>query len=66
MMEKGEWMALLDPNLSTQHDESQVKRMALAAFLCTRRTPNLRPSMSKVGHQKYYQKMAMTFKFYLF
>lgn len=52
MMEKGEWMALLDPNLRTQHDESQVKRIALAAFLCTRRSPNLRPSMSKVGQQK--------------
>lgn len=52
MMEKGEWMTLLDPNLRAQHDESQVKRMALAAFLCTRRSPNLRPSMSQVGQQK--------------
>ncbi|KAL5995663.1 hypothetical protein ACLOJK_025730 [Asimina triloba] len=44
----GDTAVLIDPNLDGHYDEKQMKRMVLAASLCTTRTARIRPPMSQV------------------
>lgn len=48
ILQSGNAKELLDPNLANDLDDDQVERMILAASLCTRRAPKLRPKMSFV------------------
>uniref|UniRef100_A0A7N0TVL5 Protein kinase domain-containing protein n=1 Tax=Kalanchoe fedtschenkoi TaxID=63787 RepID=A0A7N0TVL5_KALFE len=46
ILEDGKLSDLLDPSLSLEIDSHEIERMALAARLCIRRSPRLRPQMS--------------------
>ncbi|XP_008813513.2 serine/threonine-protein kinase RIPK-like [Phoenix dactylifera] len=48
ILERGDVMNLLDPNLDLKHDEVQMRRMVLAASLCITRAARLRPQMSQI------------------
>jgi hypothetical protein len=45
----GKVCQLLDPSLGSNHDDDQIERMVLAATLCIRREPRLRPQISLVS-----------------
>lgn len=47
-LETGDVKALLDPKLKGHHDIPQMRRMSLAANLCTNQSAHLRPNMSQV------------------
>jgi len=40
---------LLDPSLGSDYDHVQIERMVLAATLCIKRAPRLRPQISIVS-----------------
>lgn len=44
----GKFSQLLDPSLGNEYDDCQIKRMVLAATLCLRRVPRLRPQISLI------------------
>ncbi|KAG0462150.1 hypothetical protein HPP92_020626 [Vanilla planifolia] len=48
ILDKGDIVELLDPKLEGQYVEEQMKRMALVASLCIRRSAHRRPQMSQV------------------
>ncbi|KAI4350271.1 hypothetical protein L6164_004742 [Bauhinia variegata] len=48
LMENGDLIGLLDPNLQGKFDEIQLHRMVLAASLCTTRAARLRPKMNQI------------------
>ncbi|KFK42126.1 hypothetical protein AALP_AA2G214300 [Arabis alpina] len=48
ILDDGKYSQLLDPILRDNNDGDQMKRMALAATLCIRRSPQARPKMSIV------------------
>ncbi|XP_065006648.1 protein kinase STUNTED-like isoform X2 [Musa acuminata AAA Group] len=48
ILERGELIDLLDPNLGTNHDKGEVSRMILAASLCITRVPRIRPQIDKI------------------
>lgn len=45
----GKVCQLLDPSLGSNHDDDHIERMVLAATLCIRREPRLRPQISLVS-----------------
>lgn len=45
----GKVFQLLDPSLGSNYDDDQIERMVLAATLCIRREPRLRPQISLVS-----------------
>ncbi|XP_006649715.1 probable protein kinase At2g41970 [Oryza brachyantha] len=47
-LDSGDISDLLDAGLDVKHDEAGVKRMAVAASLCLRRSARLRPKISQV------------------
>ncbi|XP_073125425.1 protein kinase STUNTED-like [Henckelia pumila] len=47
-LETGDFKSILDPNLDGNIDETQMKRMALAATLCLIQAARLRPKMSQI------------------
>ena len=49
ILKGGKVTQLLDPNLGIEYDDCQMKRMVLAASLCIRRVPRLRPQISLVS-----------------
>ncbi|KAF3440618.1 hypothetical protein FNV43_RR18902 [Rhamnella rubrinervis] len=48
ILKDGKVSQLLDPILGSDYDHNQIERMVLAATLCIRRTPRLRPQISLV------------------
>ncbi|XP_064962359.1 protein kinase STUNTED-like isoform X1 [Musa acuminata AAA Group] len=48
ILERGDFMELLDPNVKENYDEVQMRRIALAASLCTTRRACLRPRMREI------------------
>ncbi|KAJ4874532.1 Protein kinase protein with adenine nucleotide alpha hydrolases-like domain [Raphanus sativus] len=48
ILEDGKYSQLLDPSLKNNNNGDQMQRMALAATLCIRRSPQARPKMSIV------------------
>lgn len=48
ILQGGKLEELVDPCLGFSFVESQLERMALAAFLCIRRSPHSRPRMELV------------------
>ncbi|KAJ1401237.1 UspA [Sesbania bispinosa] len=48
ILKDGKLSQLLDPSLGSEYDHSQIKRMVLAATLCIRRAPRLRPQISLI------------------
>lgn len=48
ILKGGKFSQLLDPSLGSECDDCQIKRMALAATLCLRRVPKLRPQISLI------------------
>ncbi|KAL0702025.1 hypothetical protein Bca4012_058147 [Brassica carinata] len=48
ILDDGKYSQLLDPSLKDNNDGDQMQRMALAATLCIRRSPQARPKMSIV------------------
>ncbi|CAJ1974808.1 unnamed protein product [Sphenostylis stenocarpa] len=48
ILKGGKFSQLLDPNLGSEYDDCQMKRMILAASLCIRRVPRLRPQISLI------------------
>ncbi|GAB4838530.1 hypothetical protein Ancab_028076 [Ancistrocladus abbreviatus] len=48
ILESGKLREILDPDLEGNHDETQMKRMILAATLCLTRSARLRPNMSQI------------------
>ncbi|KAF5457876.1 hypothetical protein F2P56_021950 [Juglans regia] len=48
ILDSGKVSQLLDPSLGSDYDHDQIERMALAATLCIRREPRLRPQISLV------------------
>lgn len=49
ILERGELIDLLDPNLGTNHDKGEMSRMILAASLCITRVPRIRPQIDKAS-----------------
>jgi len=49
ILEGGKFSQLLDPSLGSEYDDCQIRRMILAATLCIRRVPRLRPQISLVS-----------------
>lgn len=49
ILKGGKFSQLLDPSLGSECDDFQIKRMALAATLCLRRVPKLRPQINLVS-----------------
>ncbi|XP_073313676.1 protein kinase STUNTED-like [Primulina huaijiensis] len=47
-LETGDLTSILDPNLDSNFDDIQVKRMALAATLCLTQAARLRPKMCQI------------------
>ncbi|KAF3791766.1 putative receptor-like serine/threonine-protein kinase [Nymphaea thermarum] len=47
-LQKGEFAKVLDPGLGQKYDAAQMHRMMLAASMCLRRSPHLRPEMGVV------------------
>lgn len=48
-MKSGNVAQLLDPSLGIAYDHDQIERMILAANLCIRHAPGLRPNISVVS-----------------
>ena len=48
IIESGDAIGLVDPNLNGNFDEVQMQRMVLAATHCITRAARLRPKMSEV------------------
>ncbi|XP_020704465.1 probable serine/threonine-protein kinase PBL23 [Dendrobium catenatum] len=48
ILERGDFMELLDPNLDGKYEENQMKRMIFAASLCIRRSARCRPQMNQI------------------
>ncbi|CAB4308315.1 unnamed protein product [Prunus armeniaca] len=48
ILKSGNVAQLLDPSLSSDYDQDQIERMVLAANLCIRHTPKLRPPINLV------------------
>ncbi|KAI4297766.1 hypothetical protein L6164_037634 [Bauhinia variegata] len=48
LMDNGNLIDLLDPNLQGNFDEIQLQRMVVAASLCTTRSARLRPKMNEI------------------
>ncbi|XP_061374823.1 protein kinase STUNTED-like [Gastrolobium bilobum] len=48
ILKGGKFFQLLDPSLGSEYDHCQMKRMVLAATLCIRRAPRLRPQISLI------------------
>ncbi|KAK7410910.1 hypothetical protein VNO78_02124 [Psophocarpus tetragonolobus] len=48
ILKGGKFSQLLDPSLGSEYDDGQMKRMILAATLCIRRIPRLRPQISLI------------------
>ncbi|MCL7050541.1 hypothetical protein MKW94_009396 [Papaver nudicaule] len=48
MLETGDIVGIMDPDLIGKFDEAQMQRMVLAVTLCITRTARLRPEMSQV------------------
>ncbi|KAL8152500.1 hypothetical protein V2J09_010260 [Rumex salicifolius] len=46
-LQQGQIEILIDPKLENDYDESELRRVALAASLCTRSSSNWRPTMSE-------------------
>ncbi|KAF8103594.1 hypothetical protein N665_0188s0520 [Sinapis alba] len=46
ILDDGKYSQLLDPSLRDNNNDDQMQRMALAATLCIRRSPQARPKMS--------------------
>lgn len=49
ILKGGKFPQLFDPNLGIEYDDGQMKRMVLAASLCIRREPRLRPQINLVS-----------------
>ncbi|KAG2716160.1 hypothetical protein I3760_03G110900 [Carya illinoinensis] len=49
ILNSGKFPQLLDPSLENDYDNDQIERMVLAATLCIRREPILRPQISLVS-----------------
>ncbi|PKA60128.1 Proline-rich receptor-like protein kinase PERK12 [Apostasia shenzhenica] len=49
ILERGDIMELLDPNLDRKYEEAQLRRMILAASLSIRRSARHRPEMTQVS-----------------
>lgn len=49
ILKGGEVAQLLDPSLGSDYDHDQIERMVLAANLCLRYAPGLRPGISIVS-----------------
>lgn len=48
ILERGDFLELLDPNLDGKYEEDQMKRMVCAASLCIRRSARHRPQMNQI------------------
>ncbi|KAG5067188.1 hypothetical protein AAZX31_04G192000 [Glycine max] len=48
ILEGGKFSQLLDPSLGSEYNTCQIKRMILAATLCIRRIPRLRPQINLI------------------
>ncbi|KAK7350905.1 hypothetical protein VNO77_09948 [Canavalia gladiata] len=48
VLKDGKLSQLLDPNVGDEYDECLIKRMVLAATLCIRRAPRLRPQINLI------------------
>lgn len=48
LLENGNLEALVDPMLNGEFDIVQMQRMVLAATICIKQSPRLRPKASKV------------------
>lgn len=48
VLKSGKISQLLDPNLGSEYNNCQIKRMVLAATLCIRRVPRLRPQIGVI------------------
>ncbi|KAJ8625449.1 hypothetical protein MRB53_033979 [Persea americana] len=48
ILQSGKVMKLLDPNLGDKHDNDQLERIVMAASLCLRRSPRLRPRINLI------------------
>lgn len=49
VLKSGKISQLLDPSLGSEYNNCQIKRMVLAATLCIRRVPRLRPQIGVVS-----------------
>lgn len=49
ILDGGKVSKLLDPSLGSDYDHDQIDRMVLAATLCIKRDPRLRPQVSLVS-----------------
>lgn len=49
ILKSGKISQLLDPSLGSEYNDCQIKRMVLAATLCIRRVPRLRPQIRVVS-----------------
>ena len=49
ILKGGEVSKLLDPSLGSDYDHVQIEKMVLAAALCIKRAPRLRPQISIVS-----------------
>ncbi|CAN6459209.1 unnamed protein product [Victoria cruziana] len=47
-LQKGDFAKVLDPGLGLKYDDAQMQRMMLAASMCLRRVPRLRPEIGLV------------------
>lgn len=48
ILERGDFMKLLDPSLDGKYEEDQMKRMICTASLCIRRAARRRPQMNQI------------------
>ncbi|MCI20967.1 proline-rich receptor-like protein kinase PERK14-like, partial [Trifolium medium] len=48
ILKSGKISQLLDPSLGSEYNDCEIKRMVLAATLCIRRVPRLRPQISLI------------------
>jgi serine/threonine protein kinase len=48
ILKSGKISQLLDPSLGSEYNDCHIKRMVLAATLCIRRVPRLRPQISLI------------------
>lgn len=49
ILKSGKVSQLLDPSLASDNDGSQIERMVLAATLCIREDPRVRPQINHVS-----------------
>ncbi|KAK8965286.1 putative receptor-like serine/threonine-protein kinase [Platanthera guangdongensis] len=64
ILERGDYMELLDPKLDGKYEEHWIKRMVCAASLCIRREARRRPQMNQIlellqGEQEIEQWMSL-------